>query len=68
MLPVFLRGWQRVGVVALLTVPLVLLTVPLMVALLVSVFLGDRQRSYVLQLVRLLAGWAKVITCAAPPG
>lgn len=67
MLAIPLRGWQRVAVVALLTIPLVLIVIPIMPVLLVSVFLGEERRRYVLELVDQLVGWVGVITIADPP-
>jgi hypothetical protein len=56
------RGWQRVAVVALLVLPFVLVVVPVMLVVLVSSFLGDARRKYVLDLLNALIGWARVIT------
>jgi hypothetical protein len=64
MLAVSFRGWQRVAVVALLTLPYVLMVIPVALVLLISVFLSEGRRRYVLQLVRVLVAWAKVITAS----
>lgn len=64
MLAVSFRGWQRVAVVALLTLPYVLMVIPVALVLLISVFLSEGRRRYVLQLVRVLVAWARVITAS----
>ena len=61
------RGWQRVAVVALLTVPLVLVVISIMPMMLVSVFLSEVRRRYVLDLVSQIVKWVKVVTLAGPP-
>ena len=66
MVAVPLRGWQRVAIVALLTVPLVLVVISVMPMILVSVFLSDARRRYVLDLVGQIVKWVRVITLAGP--
>ena len=66
MLAVPIRGWQRVGVAALLTIPLVLVVLSIMPGLLVSVFLSDARREYTLKLIAHIVAWARVIN-ALPP-
>lgn len=66
-LALHLRGWQRVAVTALLIIPLVLVIIPVMLILLVSVFLGAERRKFVLQLVALIARWARAIIGAPSP-
>jgi hypothetical protein len=61
------RGWQRVAVVALLSVPLVLVVLSAMPMVLVSVFLGEPRRRYVLDLVNQIIKWVRVIALAVPP-
>jgi hypothetical protein len=65
---VSLRGWQRVAVVAVLTVPFILVVAALMLLLPVAVFLGDKRRGYVLEVLGQVVGWARVIAGASPPG
>lgn len=62
MLAVPLQGWQRVAIAALLTIPLVLVIIPVMPVLLVSVFLGESRRRYVLELLNRIVSWAKAMT------
>lgn len=68
MLAIPLRDWQRVAIMALLTIPLVLVVIPVMPVLLVSVFLGEGRRQYALALMDRVVGWVGVITLASPPG
>lgn len=64
MLAVPSRGWQRVGVAALLTVPFILVVISIMPVLLVSTFLDGARRQYMLRLMDHMIGWARVIAHA----
>jgi hypothetical protein len=56
-----LRGWQRVAIVALLTVPLLLVVVAMLVPLAMSMFLGKDRQDYALKVVSQLIRWVRVI-------
>lgn len=62
-----LQRWQRVAIAALLTIPLVLVVIPVMPVLLVSAFLPESRRQYVLELLSRIISWAKVMTMTELP-
>jgi hypothetical protein len=61
-----LRGWQRVAVVALLTIPFTLVVAALLLPLALSVLLPKDRREYVLSLFRQLINWARVVAGVPP--
>ena len=68
MLAVPPRGAQRVAVVALLSVPLVVVTVPVALVVLVSVALPWERRRFVLDLLDRLVGWTLLVAGCGGPG
>jgi hypothetical protein len=58
---VFIKGWQRVAIVALLTIPLVLVVALMSVTLIAWPVLSDKKRADFRDLVDRLVRWAQVV-------